>query len=98
MSDEKNMFQKLYKATKEIFDAVKMPLIERALKRKFQEAVDSAESQKLDAEIAMQKLQENIQNYDLNEYLKQKAKIEAAERTSNTLRAHYEELFGEKLS
>ena len=92
------LFARLYKGTKEAFDAIKMPLIERQLKRKIQEAVDSAKNQKLDAEIGVQKLQENIQSYDLNKFLGYKATITSADATIKALSDHYKELFGEDIS
>lgn len=96
--EKDSLFERLYKGTKEVFDAIKMPLIKRALKRKMAEAVDSAKSQKLDAELSLTKLQEDIQNYDLNKYLQLTAKIESADKTITVLSEHYKELFDEELT
>ena len=91
---EETLFDKLYKGTKETFDALKKPFIQRDLQRKVAAAIDNAANQKLDAQLKLMKNQENIQNYDLNEYLKNVATIDAAQVTVDRLKEHYKELFG----
>lgn len=95
---EKSLFKRLYEASKEVLDTMKAPLIERELKRKLAKAVDSAKDQKIDAEVSLQKLQDNIRDYDLNKYLEFIAEIEAADKTVEALTKHYKELFDEELT
>lgn len=88
-----SLFDTLYSATDELREKARKPFVKKKLQREFQSAIDSAEMQKIEAEERLQKLQENIKEYDLNRYLEIILKIEDCERTIVALQKHEKEMF-----
>lgn len=98
MSDgKKSLFDKLYDAGKEELKQLKKPLMKNKVQRKLQAAYDSAVEQRLDAESALEEARHNIQNYDVNNVLKQQEIIMSADSTIDAIKKEYAELFGEEL-
>lgn len=91
------LFDALYAAGKDVIDAARKPLAERQLRRKFQTAYDNAATAKLEAEINIQKGQEDLSSYDLTKVIQLKESIKDAEYTMSAIADHYAEMFGESL-
>lgn len=96
-STSKNLFDTLYAAGQDVIDAARKPLAERQLRRKFQTAYDNAATAKLEAEVRVQELQENLKSYSLESVLRYKQEIADQEFTMAAIATHYEEMFGEPL-
>ena len=98
MEDSKQtLFDKLYSASKELVNELKKPLIKSQLERKFSSAYDSAEEQRIDAELKLQELRSNFKHFEINSILELKATMKSAEETKEALAAEYKEYFGKEL-
>lgn len=90
------LFDKFYAAGKDAIDAAKKPLAKRQLKRKCESSIDSCENSILKADLAIQKSLENIEDVDINVWLKHREEKLNAEETKENIKGLYLELFGEE--
>jgi len=90
-------FERMYKASKEAVDLMKLPFVMKAAKRKVQAAYDSAAEQKIDAETKVNELCADVKNLNINEILKQKQIIKDAEVTATMVKELYKEFFDKDL-
>lgn len=88
-----SLFDTLYSATDELKELARKPFVKSKLRRSFESAIDSAEMQKIDAERKLLDIQENIKDYDLNEYLRLKEEVDNCKNTIKVLTAHKKEMF-----
>jgi len=90
-------FDELYSASDESLKERKKPYVEKALKRKFNAALDSAENQKIDAEERTEELRQDLKDLDIDKLLEQSNIIDAADTTIKLIKKEYKTLFGTDL-
>ena len=93
-----SLFRKLYKGTKEYFDAARLPFIEDKIKGKLKAGYRDAKMQVITAQEEKEKLRENIRDYDIDKAIKLSADIINAEATAELIEKEYRELFNEEIS
>lgn len=91
---KKGLFEMLYAAKEEVLKNLRKGSVKRKLKRKMQAAWDSARDIKMDAEEALNKVREDLANYDCNAATKQHAQIRTAEQAMQDLEEEYKVMFG----
>lgn len=93
--ETKTLFDSLYEKGSDIIKGLQKPFIRKQLKRKFQSAYDDAlmNADTCDNEILT--LRNDLQNYDLNEVIKKKAKKATYLAAAEAVKQDYKELFGE---
>lgn len=94
---KETFFDIIYTAAEGVIKNLKKPMVLRALKRKFQSALDSAQTKIDEAEAQKQKAYENIIEVDLNSLMEHCANVRAAKNVIDDLKAEYKHLFDEEL-
>lgn len=98
MNEKKTgLFDQLYAAGKEAFDALKKPMIKNKVKRRLNAAFDDADLKIREAELKINKVRENFEDYNINEILQQKSVIKQAEDLKAQIKEEYLELFGKEM-
>lgn len=98
-TEKKGAFNKYYGATEETLQAERKPIIERKIKRQFQEAVDKCINTRLQAEERIEKLRARCaESYDVDEILSVSLDLSDAESTIAALKAEYRIMFDEDLT
>lgn len=92
------LFDTLYAAGKEVHDAVKKPLVKNKIKRKLSSAYDDASAKIGEAELKIQKVRENFEEYNINTILEQKKLIDQARDLQEEIKAEYRELFDKEMT
>lgn len=91
---KKSVFDTLYDESKESIKALKKPLVKNKVKRAFMSAYDDAESKKVDADVTLQELRGQFDNFDVNEILELKLTIEENTRLQVLIADEFKVLFG----
>lgn len=94
---KETFFDIIYTAAEGVIKNMKKPMVIRALKRKFQSALDSAQTKIDEAEAKKQKSYENITDVNINDLMEHCADIRQAQNVITDLKAEYKKLFGEEL-
>lgn len=94
---QQGLFDKLYAAAKEVFDAAKKPLVKNRIKRKLSAAYDDASNKILEAEASISKTREDFENYDVNIVLNQKKIISQCESLKELIKNEWKELFATEM-
>jgi len=92
-----SLFDKLYSASDELLKTMRKPLVAKALKRKFESSIDSAENQKIDAEEKIENLRQDLKSLNINDLLEQSNIIDSADTTIKLIKKEYKTLFGTEL-
>ena len=92
------LFEKFWNMTKEAAKELKKPLAERSLRRKFEAGADSCDDKSIEAENKMNRMLGDIENFDLNSWLKARQDKINATKTKAEIALGYEEMFGDKMS
>jgi len=90
----KSVFDTLYDKSDEAIKALKKPLIKRKVTRALMSAYDDAENKKVDADVRLQELRGEFNNFDVNEILEQKLIIDESTNLQKLLADEYKALFG----
>tara|TARA_R110002012_G_scaffold203892_1_gene373353 strand:- start:509 stop:811 length:303 start_codon:yes stop_codon:yes gene_type:complete len=98
MSKEKTLFEKLYEGADSIKKALKRPLAERSMKRKFQSAYDDAARIIDEEELALHNEREMLHECDVNDLLTSRRRIEDCITLQENIKKEYLEMFGEEYS
>jgi hypothetical protein len=92
-AEKTGYFAKNFSQTKEEAKISKQPLIEKKLKRNFEAAFDSAQSQKIDAQAKIEDLRANIDNFNIQSIIDQVEVVDAADRTMALIKLEYAAAF-----
>ena len=90
-------FSELYNLTEADKKKGDESITERAVKRHLKEKFDSALTKKLEAEMAIEKVRQDIANYDFNRVGQQKLTLRNLEEQMADIKAEYLYLFGVEL-
>jgi hypothetical protein len=90
-----SLFSRIVNDAKAAKKDLNAEITERATKRKFASAYDSAESLKDQAQINYNKVISNLDSFDVNALVQAKATIQDAADAQDLIAETFEELFGE---
>ena len=90
------LFDKLYEGAEKVKKALKKPVAERSMRRRFHSAYDDACRIIDEADIALLEEREKINECDVNILLKERGKIVIAKELQVLITEEYLELFGEE--
>lgn len=97
---KESIFERMYNASEDLIKSGKKPFVKRQIRRKFQSAIDDADTSMIDLESQnkseYEKFAKSPDDFNLDIIVENIQKIEQYRRTKDLLVVEYEKVFGEK--
>ncbi len=95
--ETKSLFEKLYGVTEEARKLLKKPLVKSKLSRRLHASYDDCEEKKIENTVEITKLEENLEEFDINSFLQKKNNILMLERQQDWIKEEYKKMFGKEM-
>jgi hypothetical protein len=95
---KKGLFDTLYAAAAEVWDAAKKPLIKNKIRRKISASYDDAANKILECELKIQNTRKDFEHYDINVVLAEQQTIDRLKELQARIKAEHLTLFAKELA